>query len=165
MISAATALVVYPRKPQQATALLLSGVLLDLDHLLLYALQSGDWSVAGALRYDRYRHLRIGAGDTRPRYRSLRSWLHQPWLLLPIVWAGAAHRPGLRPLAMGLSLHLALDYTYWPGDMLARLRAHGRCAQCGHKRSLEIQRIRRAGRLARIALCRTCSQRMQPLTE
>lgn len=158
--SAATALVLYPRKPQAAAALVLAGVLIDLDHLLLYALQSGDWSVDGALRYDRYRHKRIGAGDTRPRYGSLRSWLHQPWLSLPIVWMGAERVPALRPLALGLSLHLALDHVYWPGDALAHLRAGGRCTNCGKRRKLEIRHLRRNGRIKRYALCRTCAYKV-----
>lgn len=158
--SAAAALALYPRKPHHAAALVLAGVVLDVDHLLLYALQSGDWSVAGALRYDRYRHTRIGAGDTRPRYGSLRSWLHRPWLLLPIVWLGATRRPALRPLALGLSLHLGMDYAYWPGDALTHLRARGRCANCGKQRRLEIRRIRRGKRLERQAVCRICLYRM-----
>lgn len=157
--SAAAALAVYPRQPQQAAALLLAGVLIDLDHLVVYALQSGDWSISGALRYDRYRHKRIRAGDTRPRYGPLRSWLHRPWLLLPIVWTGATRWPALRPLALGASLHLALDYTYWPGDLRARIAARGRCAQCGRARKLEIERLRRSGRLQRRVLCRACIRR------
>jgi hypothetical protein len=158
--SAATALAVYPRKPLQAAALLLAGVLIDLDHLLLYALQTGDWSIAGAMHYDRYRHKRISAGDTRPRYGSLRSWLHQPWLLLPVAWAGAGRWPALRPLALGLSLHLTLDYVYWPGDLRARLQARGRCEQCGKQRRLEIRWVRDAERARRRVLCRACADRL-----
>lgn len=160
LTSAAAALALYPRQPRAAAALVIGGVLIDADHLVLYALQSGDWSVAGALRYDRYRHMRVGAGDTRPRYRSLRSWLHLPWLILPIVWMSAARLPALRPIALGLSLHLALDHTYWPGDIVAYLRAGGRCNACGKCGTLEIQWVRQAGRPIRRVLCRRCAARL-----
>jgi len=102
----------YPRRPAHAAALVLAGTLIDLDHLLLYALRTGDWSVVGALRYNRYRHYWRQAGDTRPRYGPLRSWLHTPWLVLPPLWSCAAMYPALRPVALGLSLHLLLDHSY-----------------------------------------------------
>lgn len=157
--STTLSLLVYTQQPQAALALTIAGVAIDLDHWLVYALQSGDWSVDGALRYDRYRHLRVQAGDTRPRYGSLRSWAHQPWLVLPPLWWGAQRWPWLRPLALGLSLHLFLDYLYWPGDLHAYMRARWRCERCGNTRRLEMLRSWREGRRRREVVCARCKQR------
>lgn len=157
--STAAALVLYPRRPADAAALLLAGTLIDLDHLLLYALQTGDWSVTGALRYDRYRHRLVTPGDTRPRYGSLRSLLHEPWLLLPLIWGLALRRTVLRPVAIGLSLHLLLDYLDWPRHALARLRAGGRCEGCGRRgRRLEVRCRRETGVRRYEVLCRACRE-------
>lgn len=129
-IAAAVGLAVYPRSLRRVALTILGGVLIDFDHFFLYALRSGDWSLAGALRYDRRRHMRIRPGDTRPRYGSLRSVVHRPWLSLPVVWLLAWAWPALRPLALGLSVHLALD-THLPHyDRQAWRRAHGRCERC-----------------------------------
>lgn len=107
--SALAALVFYPRQPHYAATLVLSGVFIDLDHLIVYSLRTGDWSITGAVCYDRYRNQRIIPGDTRPRYGVLRSFLHQPLVLLPPVWILAQSQPPLRPAAIGLTLHLVLD--------------------------------------------------------
>lgn len=116
--SALTALICYPRAPRQAALLALAGVLIDIDHLILYYFQTGDYSIIGALRYDRYRNRPVTPGDTRPRYGPLRSWLHQPALLLPPIWLLVWRWPALRPVALGVTLHLALDTAdflrHWP---------------------------------------------------
>lgn len=123
-------IMLYPRSPLQAVAVLLSGTLIDVDHLVIYTLQTGDWSVTGALAYDRYRH-KVGiVGDTRPRYAPLRSWLHNPLLLLPL-WVATARHPALRPVSIGLTLHMVLDYIWWPRYTLAFWRAGRRCERCG----------------------------------
>lgn len=101
LTSSALGLALYPRRPERLAALVAAGTLIDLDHLVLYALRTGDWSAVGALRYNRYRGRRYTAGDTRPRYGSLRSWLHNPWLALPLAWAWAGACPAARPLALG----------------------------------------------------------------
>ncbi len=106
-------LLLYPCRPGAVLRLTAAGSLIDLDHLLCYGLRSGDWSVVGALRYDRYRNQRRMEGDNRPRYGPLRSWLHLPWLVLPGLWAAALRWPALRPVAWGVSLHLALDNLAW----------------------------------------------------
>lgn len=156
--SALTGLALYPRRPVSAGMLLLAGTLLDADHLLLYIAQTGDWSITGALRYDRYRHRKIRAGDTRPRYGSLRSWLHEPWLLLPPLWALAARRPTIRPIALGLSLHLLLDRWDWPLQLVTLARARGRCERClRDRRRLSVQRFGRFGSYRYRALCRACA--------
>lgn len=129
-IAAAAGLVLYPRHPRRAILTALGGVLIDIDHLFLYALRSGDWSLHGALRYDKRRHTAIRPGDTRPRYGSLRSIVHRPWLSLPVVWLLAWAWPIVRPLAVGLTIHLALD-THLPHyDRQAWERAAGRCERC-----------------------------------
>ncbi|MEI7768887.1 MAG: hypothetical protein WCI67_02810 [Chloroflexales bacterium] len=157
IISALAGAVLYPYSPQRAATVLLSGTLLDIDHLVLYVLQTGDWSVSGALAYNRYRH-EIGIiGDTRPRYDSLRSWLHNPLLLLPPLWDAAARRPALRPVAIGLTLHLLLDYLWWPRYTLAFWRAGRCCERCGRSdRRLTVHWSRAWGDSKMHILCRPC---------
>ena len=65
--SALAGLVCYPRSPGRAALVLAGGVLIDVDHILLYMLQTGDYSLVGALVYDRYRNHPLRPGDTRPR--------------------------------------------------------------------------------------------------
>jgi len=109
LAAAAVGLALYPRAPWRAALTILSGVALDTDHFLLYALRSGDWNPVGALRYDRWRHHPPRRGDTRPRYGSLRSVAHEPQITLPLVWLAALLWSPLRPVAVGLTVHLALD--------------------------------------------------------
>ncbi len=131
LVSAAVGLLTYPRSPWRAALVVAGGVLIDLDHFVLYAQRSGDWSLAGALRYEQRRHRRARPGDTRPRYGSLRSLIHQPRLTLPIAWLlGVAWRP-LRPIALGLTVHLAMDLHFPQYDRRLWKRAAGRCEQCG----------------------------------
>lgn len=127
----------YPRAPHKALLVVLAGVLIDIDHLVIYALRTGDWTISGALHYDRYRHRRPGPGDTRPRYGSMRSWLHRPVLVLPPLWWLAHQRPCLQPVALGLSLHLLLDHRLLPYELYARARARGRCQHCGQRAALQ----------------------------
>lgn len=156
--AAALGLALYPREPHKAATVAAAGTLLDLDHLLLYVLRTGDWSVVGALRYDRYRHERGEAGDTRPRYGPLRSWLHEPLLLLPPIWIAAATRPALRPLALGLSLHLLLDQYDAPLRAVEALAAAGRCRACGGRGlRLSTHRFGPRGRRQHRALCGACA--------
>jgi hypothetical protein len=160
LTSAIAGAALYPRSPLRAAALLLGGTLLDVDHFVLYALQTGDWSVTGALGYNRYRHDPSKAGDSRPRYGTLRSWLHNPLLLLPPVWALAARRPLMRPVAIGLSLHLLLDYIWWPRYTLAFQRAGRRCEACGRSdRKLTVHWRRDWGEPELRTLCRPCFER------
>lgn len=159
--SALLGLALYPRQPDQAVALVLAGTMIDFDHLLLYVVRTGDWSVTGALRYDRYRHRARLPGDSRPRYGGMRSWLHEPWLLLPPLWAAAKRRPPLRPVAVGLSLHLLLDHWDLPVRALARGRAGGCCEVCGRRRlRLEVHRFGRLGSYRYRVLCRTCADQV-----
>ncbi|NTV63507.1 MAG: hypothetical protein HGA65_08230, partial [Oscillochloris sp.] len=144
----------------RAATLLLSGTLLDIDHLILYALHTGDWSVEGALVYNRYRHHPGELGDARPRYGTLRSWLHKPLLLLPPLWVAASARPALRPVAIGLSLHLLLDYLWWPRYTLAFWRSGRRCESCGRSdRKLTVHWRRTWGDPELRTLCRPCFER------
>ncbi|MCX7791184.1 MAG: hypothetical protein N2378_11140 [Chloroflexaceae bacterium] len=164
LTSSALGLALYARQPERLAALVAAGTLIDLDHLVLYGLRTGDWSIVGALRYNRYRGRRSTAGDTRPRYGSLRSWLHNPWLALPLAWAWAGAYPVARPLALGLSLHLLLDHVDLPWRVRARLRAGGACQSCGRRGArLEVYRFRHATSARYLALCRACGQRaMRP---
>jgi hypothetical protein len=160
LTSSALGLALYPRRPECLAALVAASTLIDLDHLVLYGLRTGDWSAVGALRYNRYRGRRYTAGDTRPRYGSLRSWLHNPWLALPLAWAWAGACPAARPLALGLSLHLLLDHVDLPWRIQARLRAGGACQSCGRCGArLSVYRSRDAAGARYLALCRACGQR------
>src|SRR3954462_9699222 len=110
LTSALLGAALYPRAPRKAGLLLTGGVLLDADHYLLYALRSGNWNPLSALRYDRLRNQPIGVGDQR-RYGSLRSVFHNVRIPLPLVWLLGWRWPALRPLAIGVTLHLALDVS------------------------------------------------------
>lgn len=121
----------YPRAPRKAALLLAGGVLLDTDHYLLYALRSGNWNPLSALRYDRWRLLPRGADDTRRRFGPLRSPFHHARITLPLVWLAARRWPGLRPIAIGVTLHLALDLPFLHFDWRVWRRASGRCERCG----------------------------------
>lgn len=159
LASAALGLALYPLQPVKAAVVAIAGTIIDFDHLILYGLQTGDWSVVGALRYNRYRHHGEGPGDTRPRYGSLRSLLHQPWLLLPPLWLLALARPWLRPVAFGLSLHLLLDQYDSPLRLVARIRAGGRCFVCRRDgRSVSVHRFRWNGSRRYIVLCKACTE-------
>lgn len=150
----------YPREPLRAATLILSGTLIDFDHFVLYAIETGDWSITGALIYNRYRHDPGQAGDTRPRYGSLRSWLHNPLLILPPMWVAAIDRPAIQPVAIGLSLHLLLDYIWWPRYTLAFWRAGRRCQSCGRSdRKLTVHWRRSWGKPEMRTLCRACFER------
>lgn len=129
------------RSPERAVLVLLGGVLIDLDHIAIYGLKTGDWSIAGALHYDSYRNRPAGVGDTRPRYGTLRSWLHRPLLVLPLCWWLAQRLPALRPVALGLSLHLLLDYWQSPLEWRAIARARGRCERCGEPKAWQIRAV------------------------
>ena len=154
--SVAAGLLCYPRSPARAAVVVLAGTLIDVDHLVLYSLQTGDWSLSGAIQYDRYRNRPGGRGDTRPRYGSLRSWIHQPGLL-PFLWLLALNRPALRPLTLGVSLHLLLDYLEWPRFFLAYRRSGRRCERCGRRdRQLTVHRWRDRSGMAFHTLCRPC---------
>jgi hypothetical protein len=159
LLSAVAGAALYPRSPLRVAALLIGGTLIDVDHFVLYALQTGDWSPAGALVYNRYRNSPGGVGDTRPRYGSLRSWLHNP-LMLPPMWVLAAARPLLRPLAIGLTLHLFLDYIWWPRYALAFRRSGRRCEACGRaNRKLTVHWRRDWGEPEMRTLCHSCYER------
>lgn len=132
LTSALAGIAIHPRAPHRAALFALGGVLVDIDHYVVYALRSGDWSPLGALRYDRRRRHPIRAGDTRPRYGPLRSIVHSAGLTIPLLWLLSRRWPALRPLAAGIVLHLALD-TALPLRLDWRVlrRARGHCERCG----------------------------------
>ena len=133
--SALLGLALYPRRPKDAALVTLAGVLIDTDHYLLYASRTGDFSLLGALRYDKRRKGRPPRGDTRPRYGSLRSLAHNAPLTLSLAWGLARLFPAFTPCALGLTLHLALD-TPWATMLDYRVwwRSRGLCERCGQRR-------------------------------
>ncbi|MBO9319250.1 MAG: hypothetical protein J7460_09515, partial [Chloroflexus sp.] len=126
-----------------------------------------DWSVSGALHYNRYRNRLPQRGDNRPRYGSLRSWLHQPLLVVPALWAFAQHHRWMRPLAAGVTLHLFLDHLAMPAIWVAYLHAGGRCVRCGSKQRVEVYRrqIQHRQGWQWVALCRRCANDRQAFTD
>lgn len=166
-VSLLAGLLLYPRSPRRMLLLAAGGVLVDLDHFLLYAVRSGDWSISGALVYDRYRHYRPEPGDTRPRYGKMRSWLHDP-LMLPISLLLAWQWPALRPPALGLFLHLCLDHFDLPQRLALRWKYRGCCAYCGTRRQVTVRNSLHtaaeavAGPIAplRMPLCKRCAQHL-----
>ena len=164
--AAAAGLAIYRHTPRRAALLALGGVIIDIDHFVLYAWRSGDWSLMGALHYDSYRHIGIRAGDTRPRFGSLRSVAHEPRITVPLVTLLALAWPNLRPLALGIALHLALDIHLPHYDWRAWARAAGRCECCnvpGLEREVYYRKSPRRGgdrfSLAnRLVWCTTCAR-------
>ncbi len=159
--STVLAVSMYPRHPLAAALLIVGGVVIDLDHLVLYICRTGDWSISGALHYNRYRNRLPWPGDNRPRYGSLRSWLHQPLLALPPLWALVRRWPQLRPFAIGVTFHLILDHIPLPFIWLAYLRSGGHCSNCGSSQRIAVYRRprRHDGRMAWIALCQRCAEK------
>jgi hypothetical protein len=133
LTSALLGVTLYPRRPGKAALLLAGGVLIDADHYVLYALRSGDWSLFGALRYDRWRNQPIAPGDTRRRYGSLRSIFHSVRFTIPLIWLLGWRWPVLRPFAIGVTLHLALDTSPLRLDWRVWRRAGGCCERCGRR--------------------------------
>ncbi len=129
----------YPRAPRRVALLVAGGVGLDIDHYLIYALRSGNWNPLSAWRYDGWRHRARAASDTRRRYGPLRSAFHHAGVTLPIVWGLQLVWPVLRPLALGVTLHLALDLPFLRLDWRVWRRAAGHCERCGTtKRRLDV---------------------------
>ena len=159
--SALAAALVYPRHPLRAALATASGVLIDLDHLALYQLRTGDHSLSGALVYNRYRNRPQHRGDNRPRYGPLRSWLHEPAVLPPLLVL-AYHLPLLRPIALGMCVHLMLDHWHMATAMRVGLRARGRCELCEQRRPLRNHFVRHpldggsASADNIVALCKPC---------
>jgi len=169
LASALVGAALYPRAPLRALLVTISGVAVDLDHYLLFALRSGDWSPVGAMRYDHRRGHPVRPGDTQPRYGSLRSVAHRATLILPLAWLLAHGWPALRPIAIGITLHLALDAPLLHFDWRVWRRARGHCERCGvGGLELGIYYVRRPDRGGsrwaldnRAAWCHTCSREMR----
>ncbi len=130
LVSAAAGIAIYPRSPKRAVLLTLAGVLIDVDHYLLYALRSGDWSLHGVVSYAQRRNYAPRQGDTRPRYGPLRSIVHQPLVTLPVLGGLSLSCPLFRPILLGVAIHLALDSYLLPLDLRVWWRAGRRCERC-----------------------------------
>ncbi len=167
LYSSVLAASLYARQPVAAALLIAGGVLIDLDHLALYVCRTGDWSISGALLYNRYRNQFIRHHDNRPRYGSLRSWLHQPLFVLPPLWRLAQRYPWFRPFAIGVAFHLLLDHLPLPLIWAAYWRAGGRCARCGNRQQIEVYRRPRFPdqRMQWVALCRQCANKRMWYTD
>ena len=115
--------------------------------------------MSGVWRFARYRWRERTPGDTLPRYETLRTRLHQPLIVLPILWWLARRGDVWRGLAIGVSLHLLMDYLEWPRAAAAVWRAGGSCPRCGRRRRLEPLWVRDGSRRGHwTATCRPCRE-------
>jgi hypothetical protein len=88
--------------------------------------------------------------------------------MLPLSLMLAVHWPGLRPLALGLCLHLCLDHGDLPQRLALRWQYRGRCACCGTRRHVTVRNMLRTpadaedrpATLVRLLLCRRCAHRL-----
>jgi hypothetical protein len=101
------------------------GVLVDVDHYLWFGLRERRWSPLEAMRFFNEAH--------PPQHAATRA-LHHPIVPLALLLAGL-RRPALRPLALGVLVHLALDACHEARMDAARAAALARddfaCQACG----------------------------------
>jgi hypothetical protein len=125
VLSTAGAALVCPWLGRDAVDLWAGGVLVDVDHYLWFCLRQRRWSPLAAIRFFNAAHV-----SQHPAMRVL----HSPAALLAILVAGVRRR-GLLPVALGMSLHVALDIHHEARMDRARAAALERdgfsCQACG----------------------------------
>jgi hypothetical protein len=109
-------------------------VFLDIDHYLWFCIHQRQLSPREASRFFNQAH--------PPRTPATRA-LHHPITVVAAV-ALAARRPGLRPVAAGMSLHVGLDAHHELCMKRARAKALARdrfsCRACG-RRAPQVERV------------------------
>jgi hypothetical protein len=124
-ISTAAAAVLRPWLGRRVLGLWAGGVLIDADHYLWFCRHERRLSLAAAVRF-----FNAGRAPAVPATRAL----HRPAAVLPLLVFGLARR-GLRTLAVGVGLHVALDAAHSARMDTARLAALERdgssCQACG----------------------------------
>ena len=123
--STATAAVALPWLGRDATWLWVGGVLIDADHYAWFSLSQRRVDPRAAVQFFNRAHA--------PQHRATRA-LHDPRILIGALFLGARHRC-LMPLAVGMSLHVALDRQHDARLDRARAVALKRvdyaCCACG----------------------------------
>lgn len=126
-VAIATAAAALARRwgPRRAAALWAGSVLIDADHYAWYCLRERRVSPLAAVR--------AFNGAHGPQHRATRA-MHSP-LALAGVAVLAARRPWLRPVALGMGLHVGLDSCHQAALARARAAALARdsfaCTECG----------------------------------
>jgi hypothetical protein len=124
-ISTAAAAVLRPWLGRRVLGLWAGGVLIDADHYLWFCRHERRLSLAAAVRF-----FNAGRAPAVPATRAL----HRPVAVLPLLVVGLVRRR-LRPLALGIGMHVALDAAHTARMDAARLAALERdrlsCQTCG----------------------------------
>ena len=124
-ISTAAAAALRPWLGRRVLGLWAGGVLIDADHYLWFWRHERRLSLAAAVRF-----FNAGRAPAVPATRVL----HHPAAVLPLLALGLPRRR-LRPLALGVGLHVALDAAHEMRMHTARLAALERdgssCQECG----------------------------------
>ena len=160
MISTATAAVLRPWFGRRVLGLWAGGVLIDADHYLWFCRHERRLSLAAAVRF-----FNAGRAPAVPATRAL----HSPLAVLPMLVLGLARRR-LRPLALGIGMHVALDAAHRARMDAARLEALERdgssCQACGMRLAGVVAHLWRQPLLLPsydaenlISLCDGCHQR------
>jgi hypothetical protein len=124
-ISTAAAAVLRPWFGRRVLGLWAGGVLIDADHYLWFCRRERRLSPVAAVRF-------FNQADA-PQLPATRV-LHRPVALVPLLLLGLPRR-ALRPLALGLGMHVALDAVHGTRMRRARFAALERdgssCQACG----------------------------------
>lgn len=127
MLSTAGAALLAPRRGLDAAGLWAGGVLLDIDHYLWFCVRHRQLSPRAAARFFNGAH---------PPQTSATRALHHP-ITVAATLALAARRRDMRPLALGMSLHVGLDAHHQVRMNRARATALARdrfsCQACGRQ--------------------------------
>jgi hypothetical protein len=159
VLSAAGAALLRPWAGRSVLGLVAGGVLIDADHYAWFCLRQRSLSPVAAARF---------FNGARPPQHSGTRALHSPLMLLGVLLAGI-HQRRLLPVALGMSLHVALDAHHRARMDKARaaalLRDRSSCQACGSQAPPVDTHIMRqpwllpsyaTGNL--ISLCRPCHE-------
>jgi hypothetical protein len=159
VLSAAGAALLRPWAGGSVLGLVAGGVLIDVDHYAWFCLRQRSLNPIAAVRFFNE------AGP--PQHHGTRA-LHSPLALLAVLLAGI-HRRRLLPVALGMTLHVALDAHHLARMDKARaavlVRDRFSCQACGSQAPPVDTHIRRQPWLLPsyatqnlISLCRPCHE-------
>jgi hypothetical protein len=157
LISTAGAALAAPSLGRGALSLWAGGVLIDADHYAWFCLRHRRLSLQAAVRF-------FNQADP-PQHPATRA-LHAPAAVLSVVLIGLGWRR-LRPVALGMGLHVALDAYHLARMARARSAALARdgyrCRACGAQAPPVTAHVWRQPRLLPsyrhrnlVSLCRRC---------
>jgi hypothetical protein len=124
-LSTATAAIVRPWLGRGVLGLWAGSVLIDADHYLWFSMRQGRANPLAAMRF---------FSDANPPQHPATRALHTPVALAAFALLGV-RQPRLRPIALGMGLHVALDAHHEARMNQARVAALRRdrfsCRACG----------------------------------